>query len=235
MPKAAMTGADIYEMVTGLLGGLALETGLFYNLLELAQSKIESARPWMILRKQDTSKTVTTSNTFLTAIDLPADFDEWQTERELVLVDVSNNNNFIDCFKEVTSAWGYTYQYQTYRYFCDYAAKKLYISGTVDKSYKLVMNYKYEPDGITDVTSWVFPAKFHKLLAYAVAALNKGGIDFDDQNARMAGDNKETVQSIYDTMIEWDSRLQEHATEGIFRGTENEQPWLSGHVDIYGT
>ena len=228
-----MLGSDLYTMTTQLNGGVPLDNTLFYQLLTIAQTRIEAAREWMILRKQNTSQTVTAASTFQTPYAMPTDFFFWQSEQPLILVDTTNTNNFIDWFKEIPMAKLVRYQFQTYKFAVDYLNSNLYIAGTVDRTYTMYKNYVYKPADVTVSTSWVFPAQFHGLLAYAVTALNKGGIDFDDQNARMAGDNKETVQSIYQAMIDWDSRLQEQSLEGVDRGPSDDRPWVSGHVDLY--
>jgi hypothetical protein len=47
-----------------------------------------------------------------------------------------------------------------------------------------------------DSSSWVFPSWSHALLGFYAIGLYKGGVDFDDINARMAPDNRAMAQSI---------------------------------------
>jgi len=163
---------------------------------------------------------------------MPSNFLFWQSDCPITLVNPNNTNDFLDSFNEVPVSKLVSYQFQSYKYAVDYPNSILYIAGTVDKTYTIYKNYIYKPDDVTETTSWAFPAQFHGLLAYAVAALQKGGIDFDDQNARMAGDNAATVQSIYQAMIDWDSRLQEQSLEGVDRGYDGTRPWITSHISF---
>ena len=69
-----MTGTKTKELVTELLGGLELGDTLFYHLLAVAQQNREGERPWRILIKEDSSISVTSSNTYTTQHALPTDF-----------------------------------------------------------------------------------------------------------------------------------------------------------------
>ena len=228
-----LNGIDIYNLLTGILGGQQMDKTLFYSLLTIVASKIHRARQWMILKKTDSSESITPAATFQTQFTIPDDFMTWQAERPVILVDPTNTNNFIDWITEVTSVQQWRYQFQSYKYYGDYINKKMYIMGTVDKTYTIYKNYIKQPPVIDDATPWGFPADFHPLLAYGIAALNKGGIDFDETNARMAGDNKETVQSIYEAMLDWDNELQMNSTIGIDRSMPPDSlPYITGHIDM---
>ena len=51
-------------------GGASIGDTLLFQFLNLAKAMVEQLRPWMGLRYTDTSKSVTTANTWQTAIDL---------------------------------------------------------------------------------------------------------------------------------------------------------------------
>jgi hypothetical protein len=65
-----MTGAEISTAVEEINGGDPIASTLRFQFGNLGKNLIEQRRPWMILRKTDTSKTVVTSNTWQTATDL---------------------------------------------------------------------------------------------------------------------------------------------------------------------
>jgi hypothetical protein len=65
-----MTGAEFSTAAEEINGGASIGSTLLFQFGNLGKSLIEQRRRWMILRKTDTSKTVTTANTWQTAIDL---------------------------------------------------------------------------------------------------------------------------------------------------------------------
>jgi hypothetical protein len=65
-----MTGFELEVFATELNGGATISDTLLLQYLNLAKAIVEQMRPWMILRKTDTSKTVTAGNTWQTAFDL---------------------------------------------------------------------------------------------------------------------------------------------------------------------
>lgn len=227
-----MTGQNMYDMVTALLQGQAMDQTLFLQLLAQEQSRVESMREWMILRKQDKSQTLSPSDNFQTVKSLPSDFFFWQTEKPVILVDPTNTNNFQDYLSEIPLSEMITYQTETYRFATDLVNNNIFFSGVASHTYTIWMNYIYKPSSITLTTTWVFPGQFHTYLPYAVAAAYKGGIDFDEINRAMAPQNEKMMQQILNSMFEWDDRLQNQATIGIDRGPINEIPWYGGRVPI---
>jgi hypothetical protein len=65
-----MTGKQFVTAAEEINGGSSIGSTLLYQLGNLGKSLIEQRRPWMVLRKTDTSKSVTTANTWQTSIDL---------------------------------------------------------------------------------------------------------------------------------------------------------------------
>jgi hypothetical protein len=65
-----MTGTEFSTAVEEINGGDPIASTLRFQFGNLGKNLIEQRRPWMILRKTDTSKTVTTGNTWQTSIDL---------------------------------------------------------------------------------------------------------------------------------------------------------------------
>ena len=227
-----LTGANLQTLFNSINLGYTIDDTLFYSLLATIQARVESKRDWIILRKTDTSESASTADNFASAKTLPSDFFFWQSEDALVLVDPVNSNNFIS-YLEVPIAKKFLYQYQGYRFFCDYANSKLYLGGVVDRTYTIYKNYIYQPDKITSATSWVFPAKFHEFLAFGVAALNKLGIDFDDINKLSGEDNGKVFLEGLKAMEMWDANLANNMLRGIDRRLDDEMPgFLSGHINL---
>ena len=233
MPISPLQGSDLLTLTNSLNLGYNIDSGIFYSLLATVQSKVESKRPWVILRKTDSSQSASVGDTFQTSKTIPSDFFFWQSEDPVVLVDPASPSNSITYY-EVPLAKQFDYQYQAYRFFCDYSASKLYLGGTVERSYKIYQNYIYQPDKIAVGTSWIFPAKFHELLAFGVAALYKLGVDFDDINKLSGDDNGKTFLLGLNSMEQWDANLQVGMMRGVDRRMDGDTPgFVSGHINIY--
>ena len=56
-----MDGPTFITLATELNGGAAIGDTLLYQFLNIAKAMVEQLRPWMLLRKTDTSKTVAAS------------------------------------------------------------------------------------------------------------------------------------------------------------------------------
>src|SRR5258706_5066208 len=65
-----MDGATLSTFIDELNSGDSIGTTLKFQLVNAFKAILEQERPWMVLRKTDTSKTVATSNTWQTAISL---------------------------------------------------------------------------------------------------------------------------------------------------------------------
>src|SRR5947208_3265903 len=65
-----MTGTELSTFCEEVNGGDSIGSTLLTQFVGIAKALVEQRRPWMLLRKTDTSKTVTTAYTWQTAIDL---------------------------------------------------------------------------------------------------------------------------------------------------------------------
>jgi hypothetical protein len=96
----------------------------------MAKALIEQRGPWMLLRATDTSKTVTTGNTWQTAIDLStiARFNRFYGDDPIQLFD--GNRNVVR-FRQLP--WNLRLQYKDtpHTFVYDEANKTLYLNGTV--------------------------------------------------------------------------------------------------------
>ena len=64
-----MTGAELRTFIINLNGGAEIDSVLIEQFVNIAKAIIEGERDWMVLRKTDTSKSITPSSTWDTAID----------------------------------------------------------------------------------------------------------------------------------------------------------------------
>src|SRR5688572_4419348 len=87
-----MTGVQLATLAEEINGGASIGSTLLEQLLNMAKALVEQRRPWMVLRSTDTSKSVTTANTWQTAIDLStiARFNRFYGDTPIKLFDGSS-------------------------------------------------------------------------------------------------------------------------------------------------
>ena len=211
-----MNGSDLYQLVTSIMG-YAPDQTLFQTLLNLVQGIRENQRPWTILKKEDTSNTVSASNTsqFLVPINMPADFRKFYSpKRSLQLSDPSNT--IFQWYTQVTMDRKLENKDDNTKFYVNYSTNPItfFLCGTLNQTYTVHLFYIYRSPLITASTAWVFPSEYHAILAYDIAALIKLGIDSDVVNAEQAISNNSTSKVIFDQMAEWDDELAVNAIEG---------------------
>lgn len=200
-----MTRSELYTLTTELTSGIEVPTTLFDQLLDIAQSQIEDIRPWVILRSEDYSQTCDSSNSFTTPKDLASDFKEFCEESPLKLINGEYN---VMGLVEVPFSERFKYRSVSGKFCVDYQNSKFYLLGTISGSYTIYQNYIKIPLLVSDDNVWVFPERFHKILAYMVAIYWRKGIDYDMFNQTLADNQSQVVRGIVDIMTRWDSNLQ---------------------------
>jgi hypothetical protein len=99
-----MTGEQFETAATEINGGASIGSTLLFQFGNLGKSLIEQRRSWIVLRKTDTSKSVTTANTWQTAIDLSTitDFNRFHwTEDDPYPIKLFDGNNRIERYRLV--------------------------------------------------------------------------------------------------------------------------------------
>ena len=208
------TGAQLTTFITGLNGGATIDATLLDVLVDNAKTMLEEERPWMVLRKTDTSKSATTASTWQTAIDLSTitDFSRLDTDAQGVAVQLFDGNNLIQDYdlkpfqdrlrwKDVSNTCVY-----------DANAKRLYLNGTVPFSGTLYINYVSSSAAISlssDSAVWtVFPSRFLPVLGYYAIGIHKGAVDYDDINKLMLPSNGAALAALKNAMEKWDNEMQ---------------------------
>lgn len=205
------TGAELTTFITGLNAEATIDPTLLDVLVDNARTVLEEERPWMVLRKTDTSKTVTTANTWQTAIDLSTitDFSRFYGEYPITVFDTVNRRHHL---RSVPWDRRLEYKDDSNCFVYNYNAKQLYINGTLPFGGPLYINYVATSTAI-DLTStspvWnVFPARFLPVLGYYAIGIYKGAVDYDSINREMLGVNFDTLKSLKNAMEKWDNELQ---------------------------
>lgn len=196
-----MTGAEIKQFFENLIDD-NLEENFAYDLMNNAKDEIESDRDWEILKKLDSSNSTTVGGTYSTEYSLSSDF-------------FTVNKIFIDEleYKPVMFEEQLTYKDSSHRYFIDHRQSKLHLCGKVNTSKTIYIFYIYNTDEISATTSPVWPAKFHKLIAFKMAELYLGGIDSDEYNQMITPQQRKQAEMIYQGMVSWDTQLKLNAMD----------------------
>lgn len=175
------------------------------RLFNIAKNVIEELRPWRILAAVDSTKTWTPSDTYTSMKALPASFRELDG-RDAITLKSSNDSEIIPTpiplknRESKKDIGGY--------YYIKHSTNEIAFTGDADQTYTIHIGYIGFSAAIDDTDEWVFPARFHPILAYIAAAMEKGGINYDDVFAQMAPENRAQAQAIMASMIKWDDRLK---------------------------
>jgi hypothetical protein len=213
-----MTGTELATFCQEVNGGASIGSTVLFQFLNLAKAMVEQLRPWMVLRYTDTSKMVTTGNTWQTAIDLStiARFNRFYESDDNAPIKLFDGGYRIEYYRQVPFNQRLDYIYVPNTFCYDEASKMLYLNGTVQFAGTLYINHIKDsvdvPTG--DTTAWVFPSWSHALLGFYAVAINKGGVDYDDINARMAPDNRAQANAIIQRLEAWDGEKQLQAQQG---------------------
>jgi hypothetical protein len=228
-----MTGPELSTFATEVNGGDAIGDTLLFQLLNLAKAMVEQRRPWMLLRKTDTSVTVSAGNTWQTAISLSGltRFSRFYGDWPIRLFD---GNNRIERYRQVPFEDRLEYK-DTPNTFCyDEASQVLYLNGTGQAGGTLYIHHIQDSADITndDSSTWIFPSWSHPLLGFMAVAINKGGIDFDDVNARMAPDNRAQAELLTQRLEGWDAEKQLSATQQTDPYNQPNDGWRPGAINM---
>lgn len=207
------TGAQLKTFITGLNGEATIDDTLLDVLVDNARTILEEERPWMVLRKTDSSKTITTGNTWQTAIDLSTitDFSKFYMNDDGVVIKLFDGD-LIDYF--VLKPYDKRLEYKDASGTCVYNenTKTLYINGVVPFAGTLYIPYISTSTPI-DLSSesavWTaFPSRFLAILGYYAVGIYKGAIDYDSINRQMLPENRGVLVALKNAMTEWDNDKQ---------------------------
>jgi hypothetical protein len=228
-----MNGTELGTFCEEINGGASIGSTLLFQFINLAKAMVEQTRPWMLLRYTDASKSVTADNTWETAIDLStiARFNRFYGETPIKLFDGANG---IQYFRQVPFDKRLEHRNTPGTFVYDEANATLYLNGTVQFAGTLYIDHVKDSPEITndDSSSWAFPSWAHPLLGFYAVAINKGGVDYDDINARMAPENRAQAKVIIDR-LEWlDNEKQLQAQRGVDPYADPARGYRSGAIDL---
>lgn len=190
-------------MLTNSIVEDTIDETLFYQLLNVARNKREDMRPWAFLIKADSTKTASPGDTYATSKALPSDF------RRDVKLCVGTDLEY----SPIPFMEQHLYRNAAGRYFIDLANSVYYLTGSVNAAKTIYLYYLKTTTDFTVATKntagvCVWPDRFQPLLAFDVAAMFQGGVDYDDVSARMSPFNRAMAKEIDEAMVTWDDALR---------------------------
>lgn len=241
-PNKITTGNQLSTFMTALNADATIDPTMLAVLVENGKTILEEEREWSVLRQIDTSKTVSTSNTWQTPIDLStiSGFSRFYVPDDgfaIRVFDASSNRYEAYSLKPFFERlrWRNTNNTAVY----DENAKILYLNGTIAYSGALWLNIMITTESIditTDALAWTeFPSRFLPILAYYAIGIFKGGVDYDSINKLMLPTNQATLGALKNAMDTWDNNKQlaeiqtNDPSENEFSGG-----WQSGRVNRWG-
>lgn len=185
-----------------------MNTTAFDTLLQSAKNGREMSRDWMVLRTEDSSITFTTSDTYLSTKTLPTRFLRvYKTDPEDSGVFLVNAAGGMTQLSPIPFNKRFQYKDTGGYFYID--VKNGAIGRTGGDAGTLHIFYLEGTDDLSDTLEWSFPEFAHPLLAYDMAVIQKGGIDWDTVNAAQIPYNQAAIRKIEADLAMWDSRLQQ--------------------------
>jgi len=231
-----MIGTELTTFITGLNGGATIDPTLLAVLINTAKTIIEEERPWMVLRKTNTSLSLSTSDTWQTAKSISGitDFANFYGEFPIRLFDGTNQ---IQYYKQIPFDRRLEYKDVSNTFCYDENAGNLYFNGVAPFSGTAYLNYSAFTSDITGTEStaiWSpFQSRFVPLLGYYAIGIHKGAIDYDDVVKQMLPENRAVMMSLKNALETWDAKRQQTIIEGNDPESLHDYP-RSGAINIYG-
>jgi hypothetical protein len=231
-----MTGPEITTFATTLNGGASIDDTLLEQFVNIGRTLIEGERPWMVLRRTDTSLTASPSDTWQTAKSLAGitNFSRFYGEFPVRLFD---GDNRVEHYKQVPWERRLDYKDIGNTFVYDASSNQIYLNGLVPFAGTIYLNYLEDSGDIDLATAsnvWTrFPTRFSPLLGFYAVGVYKGAVDYDTINRDMLPTNQAALSALRDAMIRWDDELQLSAIEFNDPGEGYGYP-RSGAINIYG-
>lgn len=208
-----MKGSEVKVFVVDGLGAGDIGDTEFYIMLNVAKTRLEEERNWKVLEVTDTSQSVSSGDTFLTAKTLPTDF------AQDIGSFLTNANNQPVNYHPIPFRERYQRKDEPNGYWIDVATNTFGLTGKASSGFTTInLVYRKTSAGITSTSSWVFPSRFHPVLGFMVAVMFKGGVDWDSISAKQALQNREDSKMLYESLIDWNTQLDFKSQGNSYEG-----------------
>lgn len=203
------TGAELTTFITSLNAEAAVDATLLDVLVSSAKAIIEEERPWMVLRKTNTSLSLSAGANAAVDISSITDFSRFYSDSPIQLYDGSNR---IEHYRLVPFDRRLEYKDVSNTVCFDEANDLLYFNGNAAFAGTLYLHYVSTSTEI-DLTStsavWTpFPSRFLPLLGFYAIGVYKGAIDYDSINREMLPENRNVMDALKRALEKWDDERQ---------------------------
>ena len=230
-----MTTEQLKTFITAQNDENEIPEALLDFLIDNAQAYWENRRPWVALRTEDTSETVSPNNTFETAKSLPTDFRKWYTRFPIVLTDAQGRPQ--QYLAEIPINMKSSYKDDPRKFYASYGAKQFFICGAPSTTQTVRQYYIKKGTKLTadESNTWDLDPndEYTKIIGFTVLVYYKHGVDYDVINNKQGDANGSFANQIFTMMEEWDAELAESALNGQEYGGFGggfSADGLSGHV-----
>ena len=205
------TGIELNNFLTDLNAGHELDLTLSDVLVDTAKTIIESERAWMVLRKVDSTLSLTTANTWNTPVSIAGitDFSQFYSDTPIRLFD---GDGLVHYFSQVAFDRRLEYKNTSGTFCFDENAGNLYFNGTIPFNGTLYISYLATSPAIdleSNSAVWsIFPSRFLPLLGFYAIGIYKGAVDYDSINRQMLPENRATFDALKNAMVSWDNERQ---------------------------
>lgn len=184
-----MTGLQLVTKFENMVQD-SLDSDFVYQLLNDAKDEVEAMAEWEIL-KRETTYVVAQGTSYTTAIGtLPTKF--------ALPLRMTESSSFVD-YDKVDFEDRYAKVNRPFGYFIDLFNNNIFLSGTNSNAKTMYFYYTATTADLTSGTSWIFPDRFHSIIALKMAELfyaadageksrswdDRWRLQFNDQLARM--------------------------------------------------
>lgn len=207
-----MTGEELIELASEIAEDDIPEAFAIQG-LNVAKNKREDARPWAFLKTLDSSKTASPGDTWQTSKALPDNF-----RRDYRMLVGTSFEYFPIPFEQRIA-----YKDAFGRYVIDLANEVYYLTGRIGVAATIYLHYlktttEFSAANLETPEILVWPERFQPLLAFDLAGMFQGGVDFDAVSARMSPFNRQMAKDLEDAMTSWDTQLQLRAMNDSYGG-----------------
>ncbi|MCL5774697.1 MAG: hypothetical protein M1333_00630 [Patescibacteria group bacterium] len=199
---ASLTGQQIIDKFNGLVDD-ELEATLALQLVNDAKDEVETELKLHICQANDTSKTASPGDTYLTAKAMPSDF-----------LTFAKPYIYVGTYKYygVPLADKMKWKDTPYKYFYD-PADGIHLCGTQNSSQTISIPYIKSTPDVTLSTSPIWPSQFHAIIPLYMA-MYFYPIDGGDKSRSWSPEWAGLLQRKMDKMIDWDMQMKIAAMGG---------------------
>jgi len=207
------TGKNLSTFITSLNSEADIDATLLDVLVDNARTVLEEERPWMVLRRVNSSLSLAggIQNHASVSMATITDFSRFYSDTPIRLYD---DNNRVEYFTQVPFDRRLEYKDVSNTFCYDAYENKLYFNGNVAFTGTLYISYMSTTENGIDLTLearvWPqFPPRFLPVLGFYAIGIFKGAIDYDSINRQMLPENRATFNALRESMIKWDDELQQ--------------------------